>query len=124
MLSLFSRASQAGAALAVLLTLTGDPALAQSTPLSEPQKKAVEQIVRDFLLTNPEIIQEAIAELERRQQEAQKTAQTSALQSERNTLLHSPRGNVVGNPSGDVTLVEFFDYNCAYCKRALADVRT
>ena len=115
--------SKAGFALAALLGLAAT-ALAQTNALSDPQKQAVQQIVREFLLTNPEVIQEAIVELERRQQEAQKTAQVSALQSERNTLLHSPRGNLVGNPSGDVTLVEFFDYNCGYCKRALADLRT
>jgi protein-disulfide isomerase len=115
--------SKAGFALAALLAIA-PAALAQSNALSDPQKQAVQQIVREFLLTNPEVIQEAIVELERRQQEAQKTAQVSALQSERNTLLHSPRGNLVGNPSGDVTLVEFFDYNCGYCKRALADLRT
>jgi protein-disulfide isomerase len=115
--------SQAGAALAVSLAVAA-PALAQTNALSEPQKKEVQKLVREFLLTNPEVIQEAIVELERRQQEAQKNAQASALISERNTLLHSPRGNLVGNPSGDVTLVEFFDYNCGYCKRALADVRT
>ncbi|MDQ4137114.1 MAG: DsbA family protein, partial [Pseudomonadota bacterium] len=38
--------------------------------------------------------------------------------------VNSPHGNLVGNPQGDVTLVEFFDYNCGYCKRALADLRT
>src|SRR5918997_4258936 len=114
--------SKAGLALAALIALA-PPLAAQTSALSDPQKQAVQQIVRDFLLTNPEVIQEAIVELERRQQEAQKTAQISALQSERNTLLHSPRGNLVGNPSGDVTLVEFFDYNCGYCKRALADIR-
>jgi protein-disulfide isomerase len=124
MTRLLSWASKAGLMLAGLAALAGSPVVAQSNGLTDPQKKAVEQIVRDFLLTNPEVIQEAIVELERRQQDAQKTAQTNALQSERNTLLHSPRGNVVGNPSGDVTLVEFFDYNCAYCKRALADVKT
>ena len=116
--------SKAGVALAALAAFAGSPALAQSNALTDPQKKAVEQIVRDFLLTNPEVIQDAIVELERRQQDAQKTAQKGALASERNTLLHSPRGNIVGNPSGDVTLVEFFDYNCGYCKRALADIRT
>jgi protein-disulfide isomerase len=63
-----------------------------------------------------------MAELERRQQEAQKSAQAAALASERETLLNSPRGALVGNASGDVTLVEFFDYNCGYCKRALSDM--
>src|SRR5215218_1560083 len=64
-----------------------------------------------------------MTELEHRQQEAQKTAQTTALQDERETLVNSPRGALVGNASGDVTLVEFFDYNCGYCKRALADLK-
>ena len=121
---LFRRTFEAGAALAVLLAIAAPAALAQGPALTEPQKKAVEQIVRDYLIANPEIIQEAIVELERRQQEAQKTSQLSALKSERATLLQSPRGNIVGNPSGDITLVEFFDYNCGYCKRALADLRT
>ena len=114
---------KAGLALAAFMALAHQPALAQSGAFNEPQKKAVEQIVREYLLTNPEVIQDAIVELERRQQEAQKTAQKSALESERKALLHSPRGNIVGNPSGDVTLVEFFDYNCGYCKRALSDIR-
>jgi protein-disulfide isomerase len=114
----------AAAASALVAIALPSAAFAQSNALSDPQKKAVEQIVRDYLLANPEVIQEAIVELERRQQEAQKTSQKNALDAERKTLLSSPHGNVVGNPSGDVTLVEFFDYNCAYCKRALADLRT
>ena len=121
---LLSRAARTIAALLALLALAAPPAVAQTNALTEPQKKAVEQIVKDFLIANPEVIQEAIVELERRQQEAQKTAQKDALESERQTLLYSPRGNIVGNPSGDVTLVEFFDYNCGYCKRALTDIRT
>ncbi len=123
MFSLIARASAASAAFAALFALA-TPALAQAPALTDPQKKAVEQIVREYLIANPEIIQEAIVELERRQQETQKTAQQSALKTERATLLQSPRGNIVGNPSGDLTLVEFFDYNCGYCKRALADLRT
>jgi protein-disulfide isomerase len=118
----FSRLMTSIAVLGALLVTAS--AMAQSGALSEPQKKAVEQIVRDYLIANPEVIQEAVVELERRQQEAQKRSQKGALESERQTLLHSPRGNVVGNQNGDVTLVEFFDYNCGYCKRALADVRT
>src|SRR5215217_5794626 len=94
---------------------------AQST-FDAQQRQAIEQIVKDYLLKNPEVLQEAITELERRQQDAQKAAQTTALKDEREKLL-SARNNVVGNPSGDVTLVEFFDYNCGYCKRALGDLK-
>jgi protein-disulfide isomerase len=112
------------AMLLAILALASPSAFAQSGALSQAQRQAVEEVIKEYLLKNPELIQDAIVELERRQQEAQKTAQKSALRDERDTLLHSPRGNIVGNLSGDVTLVEFFDYNCGYCKRALADLRT
>jgi protein-disulfide isomerase len=64
-----------------------------------------------------------MVELERRQQEAQTAARQVALNESRKALLSSPRDIVAGDASGDVTLVEFFDYNCGYCKRALSDVR-
>ena len=91
---------------------------------NDPQRQAIEQIVKDYLLKNPEVLQEAMTELERRQKETEKAAQVTALKEEREKLLNSPRSLIVGNPSGDVTLVEFFDYNCGYCKRALADIKT
>jgi len=104
----------------MVLPLTG-----QAQPsFSAQQRQAIEQIVKDYLVKNPEVLQEALTELERRQQEQQKTAQATALTHEREKLLNSPRNIVVGNPSGDVTLVEFFDYNCGYCKRALGDLQT
>ncbi|WP_298957024.1 DsbA family protein [uncultured Methylobacterium sp.] len=93
-------------------------------PFSDAQRQAVEGIIKDYLLKNPEILQEAMTELEKRQQEAQKQAQASALKDSRDTLHGGLGGIVAGNPNGDVTLVEFFDYNCGYCKRALADLQT
>lgn len=98
-------------------------ARAQTSPIDAGQRQAIEDIVKNYLVKNPEVIQEAIAELERRQEETQKTAQTSALKEAQDALVNSPRGFTVGNPAGDVTLVEFFDYNCGYCKRALGDVK-
>ncbi|KMO30323.1 DSBA oxidoreductase [Methylobacterium tarhaniae] len=95
-----------------------------AAPMSDAQRQAIEGVVRDYLLKNPEILQEAMTELEKRQQEAQKVAQASALKETRDTLHNSPHGFVAGNPNGDVTLVEFFDYNCGYCKRALTDIQT
>ena len=106
-----------------LLCALALPAAGQSPSAFDPQQRqAIEQIVKDYLVKNPEVLQEAMTELERRQQEAQKSAQAAALASERETLLNSPRGALVGNAAGDVTLVEFFDYNCGYCKRAFGDV--
>lgn len=95
---------------------------AQDLAFDERQKGSIEQIVKDYLLRNPEVVQDAIEELERRQQVAQRAASALALKEERASLTSSPHDVVIGNPSGDVTLVEFFDYNCGYCKRAKGDV--
>lgn len=111
--------------LAVALVAGAPPlALAQGKSFSDAQRKEMGEIIRDYLVRNPEVLQEALMELEKRQQETQKTAQVAALAEARDALLNSPHGTVAGNPQGDVTLVEFFDYNCGYCKRALADLRT
>ncbi|MBX9930107.1 MAG: DsbA family protein [Methylobacterium sp.] len=104
-------------------------AFAQTTPQAAPtvfndaQRQAIEAIIKDYLVKNPDVLQEAIAEGERRAQETQKLAQGAALKESREALLNSPHGVVAGNPSGDVTLVEFFDYNCGYCRKALTDVQ-
>jgi protein-disulfide isomerase len=112
------------AAAGLAATLVGGAALAQAAPpLSEAQRKAFEQVIREYILKNPEILQEALVELEKRQQEAQRKAQAAALKESRDALLNPARAVTVGNPTGDVTIVEFFDYNCGYCKRALTDLQ-
>ncbi len=107
------------AALALGLALIGGPAIAQAP---QPDRAQIEKIVRDYLLANPEVIQDALQELERRQQDAQRQAQANAVKAERQALIASPHDTVIGNPKGDVTMVEFFDYNCGFCKRASADI--
>ena len=114
----------AGAALLAGIALVPALALAQAPAFTGPQRQAIEQVVREYLVKNPEVLQESIAELERRQQESQKLAQRSAIGEMRDTLAASAGSTVVANPAGDATLVEFFDYNCGYCKRALSDIRT
>ncbi|MEZ5840885.1 MAG: DsbA family protein [Hyphomicrobiales bacterium] len=86
------------------------------------QKAAIGEIVRDYIVRNPEVIEEALRELDKRHAEAERKARAAAVAENRQTLLNSPNHVVLGNPDGDVTLVEFFDYNCGYCKRALADL--
>jgi protein-disulfide isomerase len=99
-------------------------ASAQNAAFSEQQRQAIGEIVREYLLKNPEILQEVMAELEKRQTEQQHAAQQSALTEHRQALMNAPHSFVAGNPAGDVTLIEFFDYNCGYCKRALGDLRS
>ena len=96
------------------------PALAQQN-FSDPQKREIEKIVREYLLKNPEVLQEVVAELEKRQQQAEADRHKGAIAENRDKIFNSKHQVVLGNPKGDITLVEFFDYNCGYCKRALAD---
>ena len=109
-------------ALAVALGLAALPARAQD--FSATQRGAIEKIVRDYLLAHPEVLQEAMAELEKKQQLAETEKARSAIKNHSEALFNSPRQVVLGNPQGDVTFVEFFDYNCGYCKRALNDMTT
>lgn len=97
---------------------------AQAQEFSPEQKKAIESIVRSYIVANPEVLQEAMAELEKRQYSAQETKQKEALATEKDAIFKSKTAVIAGNPDGDVTLVEFFDYNCGFCKRAVDDVAT
>ena len=91
--------------------------------LSDDRRAAIEGIIRNHLIANPEIIRDAINELQRKEDEIARRAQVAAIADNGDLIFSSERQVVVGNPEGDVTLVEFFDYNCAYCKRALDDTR-
>ncbi|OYQ37692.1 hypothetical protein CHU95_00565 [Niveispirillum lacus] len=93
------------------------PALPVSAADKPLDKAAVEQIVRDYLLTHPELLLEAMEALEKKQQVEGEKATAEALKTNRQALENAPSSPVGGNPKGDITLVEFFDYNCGYCKR-------
>lgn len=107
---------------ACALGLGAAPARAEG--LTPDQRKAVVELIRETLLKNPELIQEAMVELERRNQVAQVEAQRSALAAEKVNLTDPATSVLAGNLQGDVTIVEFMDYNCGFCKRAMEDVRT
>ncbi len=90
---------------------------AQAQSFTPQQKSEIESIIRDYFIKHPEAIEEL-------QQLAQAARVKRLIAENRETLLNSPRHVTLGNPKGDVTLVEFFDYNCGYCKRALDDMLT
>jgi protein-disulfide isomerase len=97
--------------------------VAQPAPgaASSPSRTATEQIIRDYLLENPQILRE-VAEKLREQDEAKaNAARADVFKKDASDIYDSEHQVVLGNPKGDVTLVEFFDYNCGYCKQALAD---
>lgn len=84
----------------------------------------IESIVRDYLLANPEILIEVQTALTARDQETRKKEQAATLQSEKTAIYQSANDAIIGNPAASKTVVEFFDYNCGYCKHALADMQT
>ena len=95
---------------------------AADADLNGTQLAAVEGLIRSHLIANPEIVSDAIAELQRKEIEAEQAVQISNITADKERIFSSPRQFVLGNPDGNVTLVEFFDYNCGYCKRAHADM--
>jgi protein-disulfide isomerase len=86
------------------------------------QDQQIVDVVRNYLTKNPEILVEMTNELDKRQAAEQAVQQQKAISQNADAIFRSPVSHVVGNPNGDVNLVEFFDYNCAYCRRALPDV--
>jgi protein-disulfide isomerase len=105
-------------ALAALIVLPGQYVSAQTSGgISTADKAAIEKIVRDYILENPEIITEAVQILKNRKEMADSEADRQMLVANRDALLNDPEAPVGGNPKGDVTVVEFFDYRCGVCKR-------
>ncbi len=107
----------------VLIAFNNGGTLAQDTAdkLTASETDAFQQRVRDYLLENPEVIVEALQAYEQRQKDAESERQRIALTEQRSNLVEDPLSPVLGNPEGDVTVVEFFDYRCPYCRQA-ADV--
>lgn len=90
--------------------------LTSDTELAQP-KDDFERRVRDYILNNPEIIMEAAQRLEQRQRAAQESETVVALKARAEELFRDKNSPVGGNPDGDVSMVEFFDYNCPYCRQ-------
>ena len=87
---------------------------------SAPER--IGRIIRDYLINRPEILVEMTNELDRRQTTDQSVQQQKGISQNADAIFRSPVSHVAGNPNGDVSVVEFFDYNCSYCRRSLPDV--
>jgi protein-disulfide isomerase len=111
----------AAALLALALALpAAAPARAQT--FTGDQRSEIERIIKDYLLSHPELLQEVMGELEKKQATAEAEKHRAAVTEHSASIFTSPRQVTLGNAQGDVTVVEFFDYNCGYCKRAMADM--
>ena len=111
-------------AASVALLAFAAPQISRADEFSGPQRGEIERIVREYLVAHPEVLQEAMTELEKRQSAAESEKHKAAVKQYSQALFSSPRQVVLGNPNGNVTFVEFFDYNCGYCKRAMDDMLT
>jgi protein-disulfide isomerase len=110
-------------AAAMMLALpAATPTRAQT--FSADQRQEIEGILKNYLLQHPEVMQDVMAELEKRQKATEAEKNRAAVADNNATIFSSPHQVVLGNPQGNVTMVEFFDYNCGYCKHALSDMLT
>ncbi len=107
---------------AVALALFGAPTLASAQSFNDAQRGEIQNIMKDYLLAHPEVLEEVSAELTKRQAAAEAEKHAAAVAANASLIFNSPRGVTIGNKDGDVTFVEFFDYNCGYCKRAMGDM--
>ena len=111
-------------ALAGLLALVSSLGAGAAQAQTEPSTEEIERIVREYLLREPEVIMQAIEELQRRREATTAAEQRERLASGRDALVADDRDPVIGNPDGDVTLVEFFDYRCGYCRAMIEPMQS
>ena len=114
--------------VAALVAVTGASikAVAQENTLSvfnPDEEKRIKQLVLEAILQKPEILREANRILNKKEQEAKAASIKTVLNKRKDELERTRNAPVLGNPNGDVTVIEFFDYNCVYCKRAAETVK-
>jgi len=125
-----------GAAVALAMLafgfVAGNPQMAKAGTTQSVQaavadtkidRTEVEGIIRDYLLKNPEVLLEVQDALEAKQKEEQRIAHLGVIKGAKDQIFNSSFDGVVGNPNGKVTIVEFYDYNCGFCKRAIDDMK-
>jgi protein-disulfide isomerase len=102
-------------AIATVVALNVVPLSAQD--VSDAERKKIEGVLQDYIANNPEIVIQAIQQFQRQRQTANMLSQVNLY---RGYLENDPDATIMGNPNGDVTVVEFFDYRCGFCRRHFA----
>lgn len=110
------------ALLFALLLLVFSPA-ARTAEIGPAQRQAIEDVVRDYLLEHPEVIDDALKALQVKREAEGTAKRLDALESLRSDIENDPDAPVAGDPRGEVTIVEFFDYQCEFCKRVLPSLQ-
>jgi protein-disulfide isomerase len=108
---------------ATLILFSATAALTQAAhALDDKQKQEIGEFIKEYLVANPEILLEAQQALKKKQADEQLLQAEAAINDNEKAIFQSKYDVTLGNPNGDVTIVEFYDYNCGYCKRALSDM--
>ena len=105
-----------------ILLLCGFGFSAQAAEFTDSQRKEMESIIKDYLLANPDILREMGQLLEQNERLAEEQQRKSALVANADQIFRDGTDFVAGNPDGKVTMVEFFDYNCGWCKKGFSEV--
>lgn len=112
------------AAMLALGLLAAPVAAFDVTSMTDEERASFRAEIRAYLLDNPEVLMEAISVLESREREAQAASDIELVRSNSDQLFNDETSWTGGNPDGDVTIVEFMDYRCGYCRRAFEEVET
>ena len=110
-------------ALMLLVASATTQAQSKRPEVSVEQRQVIESVIQDYLLRNPIIIRQAINALRAKEENTKKARVTEALKTHKEQIFRDETSPVGGNPKGDITVVEFFDYNCGYCKRAATSLK-
>lgn len=106
------------AILTAVVMIISAPAVPAAEPALTPaQRQAVEEIVRDFIRNNPDFVIQAVQDMRAKREAEERERGTRAVVARADELFRDPGSPVGGNPNGNVTVVEFFDYQCGYCKQ-------
>lgn len=112
------------ATCAAALVFAAVPAhAADKTAFTPEQQTQLKDMMRDFIMENPEVMIESINKMKAKEEQDQNASAIQSLDKHRAFLYNNPDMPSTGNPKGDITIVEFFDYNCGYCKRAYEAVQ-
>ena len=110
--------SVAGFGLVAAIGASNPVKAQEATAATAPDRAQIEAIVREYILRNPDIVAQALRLSQARQEMREQAALRQAIAARSEQLFEDPTSPVRGNPDGDVTIVEFFDYRCGFCKRA------
>ncbi len=105
----------------VMLSLISPVSIAGG--FTDSQKSEMEDMFKDYIMNNPKVIIDSLNKFQIDQRDEAQKAAKEALEQEYDNIVNNKDHAVVGNPDGDITVVEFFDYNCGYCKKAFPEIQ-